>query len=156
MEETLEEVVIFGKKDGEWHFLAPRLDNETISEGKMLQLSQIARYKFFTSLLKGQTEQSYELADTVISAKIIRVPMSEAEGGSTVTTNFKDGGEIVKSVVETGLFPMFDEKANTYEIAKKFKLDLSEFDEVTVGDGDGFGRPIRLMSAEEIRNAVDG
>ena len=80
MEETLEEIVIFGKKDGDWHFLVPSLDNETISEGKMLQLSEIARYKFFASLLKNGSERSYELADTVISAPIVRIPMLEAEG----------------------------------------------------------------------------
>ena len=33
---------------------------------------------------------------------------------------------------------MYDERANTYEIAKKFKLDLSEYDEIRLGDGDGF------------------
>ncbi len=59
--------------------MVPYLDNSTISEGKMLQLSQIARYKFFSSLLKEGSEQSYDLADTIISAPIVRIPMSEAE-----------------------------------------------------------------------------
>ncbi len=62
----------------------------------------------------------------------------------------------MKSVTETGLYPMYDERANTYEIAKKFRLNLSEFDEVAVGDGDGFGRTVKLMGAEEIRIAVEG
>ncbi len=151
-EEVLEELVLFGKKDNKLQLIIPFIENGGISEGKALQLVSIARGQYINTLLKSNENISIESIYDLISAEPIIIPLHVTEWWRSVRTIFHDAMNwVFHEVMENGIYPVHDEKANTYEMVRSFSLDLQDFDEVISGDGDGFGRNIRLFTLDEIK-----
>lgn len=50
---------------------------------------------------------------------------------------------------------MNDTWVNTYEMIRGFRLDLTDFSDIKVGDGDGFWRDTALFTLEDISLLTD-
>lgn len=149
-EEVLEEIVLFAEKEWRTYQVVPFIQDGWISEEKAKQLASIARGHYINSILKWSIDMSLEKLSELISADYTVIPLHVTSGWNRVKTIFsgalnREGNEII----EDGFFPVHDEKFNTYEMVRWFRLDLRDFNNVTCWDGDGFGRNAQLVNSAD-------
>lgn len=151
-EEILEELVLFGKKDNTVQLIVPFDENGWISKEKALQLVSIARWRYINSLLKRSWNISISHIDEFISAEPVFISLGISSNWKSVRTVFHDDvSKKSHEVFEKWFFPIHDEGVNTYEMVRWFNLDLTDFDDISIWDGDGFWRDTGLFTLSEIR-----
>lgn len=152
-EEILEELVIFWKKDNKIQLIVPFDENGWISKEKALQLVSIARWRYINALLKSGESISMNHINDLISAEPVFVPLYVSQEWESIQTVFRDEKESVyNESMEKWFFPVHDVGINTYEMVRWFDLDLSDFEDISTWDGDGFWRNTRLFSLSEIQD----
>ena len=154
-EEIIEELVLFWKKDGKIYMIIPDIDNEVLSRTKVIQLAEIARYKYLNSLIQKNGVNSLDWKQWIIGAPLYFAPVQELWWWKKIRTVFHHDWVFQKETEESGFYPVHDEKNNTYEMVKRLDMDVTEFDEIYPGDGDGFGRDVFLCNRWDVESFVD-
>lgn len=156
--ELVEELVIFWKTgdiDTPLVQIVPFLKNGGTSEEKAKQLALIGRSRYIQSILKsGSSNILLTQVQSLISAPVILEELTVLDGGVNVTTIFP--GKEDTPVIEGGFVPVMDKWVNTMEFVRIFWLDLSKYEDINVGDGDGFGRETALFSPDDVRSLGTG
>ena len=151
-EELLEEIVMFGKKDGQMHLIVPYMVDGGISAEKAKALVNIAMAKYLSKLIEKWGSQNNTIQE-MLSAETMVVPMNLWTWWESIKTVFQwTSWQMPHEVIESGIFPIHDAPNNTYEMVRSFSLDLSGFSDLHVWDGDGFGRDAAFFTLGEIRS----
>lgn len=151
-EEILEEIVIFGKKDGKMHLIVPYMADGGISEEKAKTLVNIARAKYLSKLVEKWGSQD-NIIQEMLSAEAMIVPMNLWKWWESIKTIFEwTSWQKPHEVIETGIFPIHDVPNNTYEMVRSLSLNLSGFRDLHLWDGDGFGRDTAFFTLDQIQN----
>lgn len=150
-EELIEELVIFGKIDGKLVQIIPELPD--VSREKIYILASVARDTYVKSLINRWSD----LIDILpyIQADFSYVPLSVSSGGTEIVTRFIDENGNSESVTESGFFPLHDIWVNTYEMIRGFTMNLRNFSDIEVGDGDGFWRDATLFTIQDLSALTD-
>ena len=149
-EEILEEIVIFGKKDGKMHLIVPYMADGGISEEKAKTLVNIARAKYLSKLVEKWGSQDNTIQE-MLSAEVMIIPMNLWKWWESIKTIFEwTSWQKPHEVIETGISPIHDVPNNTYEMVRSFSLDLSGFTDLVLWDGDGFGRDTAFFTLDQI------
>ncbi len=150
-EEILEEMVLFGRKNGKMILIVPFLEDASISKEKAKLLVSVSSAKFINKLLETTHSWQRDIIE-LMSAELVIVPLFVSKKWESVQTVFHDiHGKPAHSVIEKGIFPIHDTAVNTYEMVRWFSLDLTWFSNLVIGDGDWFGRNTHLFSSTEIQ-----
>lgn len=144
LEELIEELVMFGIKDGQRVQIVPYVTGE-ITKQKAKKLGEVAKSKYISSLIKRG-----ENMDTIfgyMDLPVVLSPLGIPEWWKKVTTHI---GE--KTFTEEWIYPFHDASVNTWEMIRNFVLDLRDCSDLIFGDGDGLWRNVETFSPEEIVN----
>lgn len=150
-EEILEEILLMGMKDGKRVIFVPYIQDGDIYPEKAKNLVLMARNKYILSQIQKWADQNDLLE--IYNAELILIPMTVKSWWVSIKTSFGDVSlGPLKIFKEDGFYPLHDEIVNTWEMIRAFSINLLGFTDITVGDGDGFGRDTKLYSLEEMQN----
>lgn len=141
-EELLEEMVFFWYKDGKIYQIVPVVETE-ISIEHAKKLAKVAQTKYLQTLLKNWWD--FEEIKRLFTAEMICVPIFIKNNGVNIISHYEK-----QQYESSGFFPFYDKDVNTWEMIRGFEMDVSDFDDVFIGDGDGFGRKTKMLSVEEV------
>lgn len=76
---------------------------------------------------------------------MICVPLFVKNNGVNIISHYEK-----QQYESSGFFPFYDKDVNTWEMIRGFEMDVTDFDDVFIGDGDGFCRETKMLSIEEV------
>ncbi|GAB0174251.1 MAG: hypothetical protein HHAS10_01300 [Candidatus Altimarinota bacterium] len=156
-EESLEEIVLIGRKNGKPEIIVPYLEGGGIPIVKAILLVQLARTRYLSKRIKSEGNVGLKEVLEILEAPLTIKTLTLGPG-KNVKTVFATGLTKIflpQGIEEGGIHTFHDEGVNTFEFIRSFSLDLTEYDTLSVADGDGFGREAGLYEEKQVQTFVE-